>query len=252
MPHLTRSGGPRWRVGGPEFRPGLGVAGYAHPMVAPAEWAELCRPGLPLHWVVLGSGHGPGSRPDPYCRPAVAGLHGAGVSVLGELDMRFGGRPFAELVSDAHRYLDWYRVEGFYLARCPSQRGYLPEFQRTVTLLRALAGEEGRIVAGHGMNPPASYAEWADQLVTFSGSWAEYRFSQAAEWTAEYAPERFCHLVHSVPLPHLEEALRIARWQGAGTVWVTDRTDRAGLNPWETLPGYWDEIVSRFGTGVSE
>ncbi len=52
---------------------------------------------------------------------------------------------------------------------------------------------------------------------------------------------------------HLEEALRIARWQGAATIWFTDRTDRGGrVDPWETMPGYWDEIVSRIGTGVSE
>ena len=57
------------------------------------------------------------------------------------------------------------------------------------------------------------------------------------------------------PRPHLDEALRIARWQGAGTIYFTDRTPRAGARPaalWETLPGYWDEIVSRIGTGVSE
>jgi hypothetical protein len=36
----------------------------------------------------------------------------------------------------------------------------------------------------------------------------------------------------------------------------TDRTDRTGrggpTGPWETIPGHWDEIVSRVGTGVSE
>jgi hypothetical protein len=51
---------------------------------------------------------------------------------------------------------------------------------------------------------------------------------------------------------HIDEALRIARWQGAGTVYFTDRTDKGGQNPWETPPGYWDEIVSRLGPEVSE
>lgn len=52
---------------------------------------------------------------------------------------------------------------------------------------------------------------------------------------------------------HLDEALRIARWQGAGTIYFTDRTDRGGTaDPWEAMPGYWDDIVSRVGTGVSE
>ncbi|GAB2725219.1 hypothetical protein GCM10027072_18950 [Streptomyces bullii] len=56
-----------------------------------------------------------------------------------------------------------------------------------------------------------------------------------------------------MPRPHLDEALRIARWQGAATIYFTDRTDRGGrVGPWESLPGYWDDIVSRVGTGVSE
>ncbi len=89
--------------------------------------------------------------------------------------------------------------------------------------------------------------------MTFCGPWSDYRWSQVAEWTADYPPDRFCHFVHGVPRGHLEEALRIARWQGASTIYFTDRTDRGGrADPWETMPGYWDDIVSRVGTGVSE
>ena len=41
--------------------------------------------------------------------------------------------------------------------------------------------------------------------------------------------------------------------QGAATVWITDHTDSCGsTDPWEAMPGYWDEFVSRVGTGVSE
>ncbi len=89
--------------------------------------------------------------------------------------------------------------------------------------------------------------------MTFAGPWADYRWSQVAEWTADYPPDRFCHFVHGVPRGHLEEALRIARWQGAATIYFTDRTGGRGQgDPWEAMPGYWDEIVSRLETGVSE
>ncbi|MGP3927887.1 spherulation-specific family 4 protein [Streptomyces sp. 8N616] len=231
---------------------GFGVPGYAHPLVAPAEWAELTRPGTPVHWAVLNVARGPGIRPDPHCLEAVGRLANAGVRVLGHLDMRQGTRPFAELVGDAHHFLDWYKVDGFYLDRCPSEHSELQNTRRTTTTLRALLGE-AYIVLGHGVHPYPGYAEWGDQLVTFSGPWAEYRWSQVAEWTAEHAPQRFCHLVHGVPRTHLDEAMRIARWQGAGTIYFTDRTDRGGgTDPWEALPGYWDEIVSRIGPGATE
>ncbi|GGW32738.1 hypothetical protein GCM10010503_05790 [Streptomyces lucensis JCM 4490] len=249
MPHLTSTTADARSTG---VRTALGVPGYAHPLVAPAQWAELARPGTPLDWVVLDVAAGPGSRPDPHCLGAAARLRTAGVRVLGRLDLVHGARIPADLLSDAHRYRDWYRVDGFLLDRCPTERALLAEVRRTIATLRS-TGDTAHIVLGHGSHPYPGYAESADQLVTFAGSWSAYRWSQVAEWTADYPPDRFCHFVHGVPRGHLDEALRIARWQGAATVYFTDHTDGGGrLDPWETMPGYWDDIVSRIGTGVSE
>ncbi|MGW5469104.1 spherulation-specific family 4 protein [Streptomyces chartreusis] len=259
MPYLT---GIKRTTPSTDLRTGLGVPGYAHPLLAPTEWAELARPGTPLDWVVLNVADGPGARPDPHCLEAAGRLRNAGIRVLGNLDTAHldrihlgtahGARVFGEVISKAHRYLDWYRVDGFLLDRCPTDGTALPEVLRTITTLRGLR-DKAHIVLGHGTHPHPGYAECADQLVTFSGPWRDYRWSQVAEWTADYPPDRFCHFVHGVPLGHLDEALRIARWQGAATIWFTDHTDRGGrTDPWETMPGYWDEIVSRIGTGVSE
>ncbi|WP_369215483.1 spherulation-specific family 4 protein [Streptomyces flavofungini] len=249
MPHLTRA---TRGTSATDIRVGFGVPGFAHPLVAPVEWAELTRPGAPLKWVVLNVANGPGERPDPHCLEAAGRLRNAGIRVLGHLDLRYGARGFGELVSDAHRYLDWYQVDGYALDRCPAERTGLPEVRRTVTTLRALV-DGAHIVLGHGTHPYPGYAETGDQLVTFAGPWSDYRWSQVAAWTADYPPERFCHLVHGMPRGHLEEALRIARWQGASTIYFTDRVEGdGGADPWETLPGYWDEIVSRIGTGISE
>ncbi|MGY6022986.1 spherulation-specific family 4 protein [Streptomyces spinosirectus] len=249
MPYVTST---RAGNASTDVRTGFGIPGYAHPLVAPTEWGELTRPGTPLHWVVLNVADGPGARPDPHCLEAAGRLRNMGVRVLGHLGCASGARSFGEVISDAHRHIDWYQVDGFLLDRCPTDGVSLPEIRRTVTTLRALC-EDAHIVLGHGTHPHPGYLECADQLVTFSGPWSDYRWSQVAEWTAEHPPDRFCHFVHGVPLPHLEEALRIARWQGAATIYFTDRTDQGGRgDPWEGMPGYWDDIVSRIGTGVSE
>ncbi|MEE1757367.1 spherulation-specific family 4 protein [Streptomyces sp. SP18CS02] len=250
MPYLIRPGTAPAAT--EAARLGFGVPGYAHPLVAPVEWAELTRPGTPLHWAVLNVADGPGYRPDPHCLEAAGRLSNAGVRVLGHLDLAHGSRPFGELVFDARRYLDWYRVDGYLLERCPSDRAGLAAVRRTTAALRALLGEAGggHLVLGHGTHPHPGYLETADQLVTFAGPWTDYRWSQVAEWTADHPPERFAHLVHGVPRSHLREAMRIARWQGAGTIFFTDRTGQSG--PFEALPGYWDEIVSQIGPGVSE
>ncbi|MEY9486411.1 spherulation-specific family 4 protein [Streptomyces calvus] len=250
MPHLTSV---KPSTASTDLRTGLGIPGLAHPLVAPTEWNELTRPGTPLHWVVLNVADGPGDQPDPHCLEAAGRLRNTGVRVLGHLDTAFGLRTFGEVISDAHRFLDWYQVDGFLLDRCPADRASLPEIRRTVATLRTIHDDGAHVVLGHGTHPYPGYAEHGDQLVTFCGPWSDYRWSQAAEWTADHPPERFCHFVHGVPRPHLEEALRIARWQGAATIYFTDHSGHGGrTEPWEPLPGYWDDIVSRIGTGVSE
>ncbi|MEU8519180.1 spherulation-specific family 4 protein [Streptomyces sp. NBC_01216] len=249
MSHLTAATG----TGGAVREMGFGVPGYAHPLLAPVEWAELTRPGTPLHWAVLNVADGPGTRPDPHCMEASGRLRDAGVRVLGHLDLCHGSRGFGEIVAEADRFLDWYRVGGFYLDRCPADRAGLSAVRRVTATLEAMLDGEAHLVLGHGTHPYQGYADTADQLVTFSGPWTDYRWSQVAEWTADHPPRKFVHLVHGVPRNHLEEAMRIARWQGAGTIFFTDRGGRSGQNdPFHTLPGYWDEIVSRIGPGVSE
>lgn len=275
MPYLTSTGTARRGSGAEQL--GFGVPGYAHPLLAPAEWAELARPGTPLHWAVLNIDNGPGSRPDPHCLEAAGrlrnararALHGgqpldtvraAGGRLLGQLDLAHGRRPFAELLADARSFLEWYRVDGFYLDRCPADRADLPAVRRLTGTLRAfLTDADGPLVLGHDTHPYPGYAEVADQLVTFRGAWSDYRWSQVAEWTAAYPPGRFAHFVHGVPRTHLEEAMRIARWQGAGTIFFTDRggqsesgRGRGQSDPFAALPRYWDEIVSRIGPGISE
>ncbi|MFE0425979.1 spherulation-specific family 4 protein, partial [Streptomyces sp. NPDC058953] len=282
----------------------IGVPGYAHPLLAVAEWTALTRPGTPLDWVGLTVANGPGDRPDPDCLAAAGRLVNAGVRVLGRLDLAHGSRPVGELAAEAERYARWYRVGGFLLDRCPADRDGLAAVRRTTAALRVVAGTVGCVVGtGPGVrsgggrarggaphlvlgldgHPHPGYAEIADQLVTFCGSWADYRWSQVAQWTADHPPGRFAHFVHGVPRTHLEEAARIARWQGAGTVFFTDRraagpagrpagctAGRTAGRPaggdgpvgeaypdghsgaFKSLPGYWDDFVSQIGPGVSE
>ncbi|CAM5676002.1 phage tail protein [Streptomyces californicus] len=75
MPYLTAPADACRTASGEQL--GFGVPGYAHPLLAPAEWAELTRPGTPLHWAVLNIANGPGARPDPHCLEAAGRLRNA-------------------------------------------------------------------------------------------------------------------------------------------------------------------------------
>ncbi len=224
---------------------GLGVPAFAHPLVAAAEWAELARPGTPLDWVAFDVRRGPGTRPDPLYADALAHVRENGVPLLGRLDAAHGARGHGELVADAVRYRDWYPVDGFYLDLAPTSRAEAAGCARTVAALRALLPRPALVVLAPGTHPDPGYTAFADQIVTFHGPWTRYRWSETPQWTADHPPGRFVHLVHGLPGPHLETALRIARWHGAGTVCVTDRTDRGGEEAWAGLPTYWHEAVEK-------
>jgi hypothetical protein len=212
----------------------MGVPAYAHPLLAPVEWSELARPNVPLDWVVVNVWNGPGTRPDPAVRDAVTALRDAGVRLLGYLDPGFGRRPHAELLADAGRFRAWYRVDGYFLDQAASGASALGYYRALTDTLRAEGGSP--LVLSPGIHPYPGYVELADQLVTFDGPWSVYRWAQLPDWVDAYPAERFCHLVHGVPVQHLETVLRMARWQGAGTVFITDRT---GCDPWAGLPSYW-------------
>jgi hypothetical protein len=47
MPYLTSTPAG---TAGTGVRTGLCASGCAHPLLAPAEWNALSRPGTPLHW----------------------------------------------------------------------------------------------------------------------------------------------------------------------------------------------------------
>jgi hypothetical protein len=201
-----------------------------------------------VDWAAFDVSSGPGSRPDALYAEALARVRENAVPLLGRLDAVYGTRPYGELVADAARYVDWYQVDGFYVDRAPTLRAEAAECRRTTATLRALLPDgRGRVVLAPGAHPYPGYAEFADQLVVFAGPWTRYRWSEVPAWTADYPPGLFAHLVHGLPATHLDAALRIARWQGAATVYMTDRTDRDGADPWAGLAGYWSEAVRRVG-----
>ncbi len=240
----------------------LALPALPHPLLAPGEWAEPLRADAGVHWAVLDVDNGPGQRPDPDCLLAAGRIsnarrrRGPGAAlVLGRLDLAHGAANPHLVLAQARAWRDWYRVDGYYVRRCPSDAGWLPAVTSLLARVRALG--PAHVVLGHGVHPHPGYADLAAQLVTFAGPWSRYRWSRPPEWTADLPADRFCHLVHSLPATRVDEALRLARWQGAGTVLLTDRRPRepqeeGEMGVFAALPGYWDEIVSRNGRGVSE
>lgn len=204
---------------------------YVHPAADPGAWAALLEAAPRLYAVVLNVADGPGTRCDPQFRAEAARLRSAGVRLLGYTDTGYGRRPVRAAVTDIRRHRRWYDVDGVFLDQVPVQAALLPRYRRLVTAARVLGARTA--VLNPGTHPDPGYASLADVLVTFEGSWEEYRRAGMPAWTADHPPGGFCHLVYGVPEGREGEVARTAGRRGAGVHCAVPGT---GANPWQSVP----------------
>ena len=214
--------------------PRLLVPAYFHPAVRPQDWALLAERAADVRLVVLNLANGPGPRPDDACRPALARLRAAGVGVVGYVDTSYGRRPQREAIAEIGRYLDWYEVTGVLFDQVAASVERVSYFAGLARGARSIGARV--VVFNHGVHPPEAYADHADVLGTFEGSWRAYRDVAVPGWVASRPAEQFYHVVHSVPRQRLGDAYVLAARRGAGCAYVTERT---GGNPYDQLPADW-------------
>jgi hypothetical protein len=216
--------------------PRLLVPAYFHPAAAPDDWARMASHGDQVRLVVLNPASGPGTGPDPAYSGVLAALRAAGVAIAGYVDTDYGRRPRRDAAADIARYREWYAIDGVLFDRVCAG----PEDLRHYALLARRARKLGALTVAfnHGVHPHPGYARHADILGTFEGPWSVYLEQAMPQWTRSWPPERFCHVVHSVPADQLGNALLLAARRRAGSAYVTDQsTDgHGGGNPYSGLP----------------
>ncbi|MFC7219757.1 spherulation-specific family 4 protein [Streptomyces polyrhachis] len=204
---------------------------YVHPAVDPQPWRQLVRAAPGLYGVVLNVADGPGRAFDPAFAQACEPLRAAGVRVLGYADLAYGVRASGDVGRDMRRYREWYGAQGAFLDRAPSGADRLPG---TRAMIRAARAEGARtVVLNPGVHPDPDYAQAADLLVTFEGTWQTYTQTPVPAWTRRHRAERFCHLVYGVPEGLHDLVARLARQRGAG---VHCAVPGDGRNPWVSVP----------------
>jgi spherulation-specific family 4 protein len=207
------------------------VPAYFHPAIRPGDWELLVENASSVRAVVLNIASGPGSRVDQEFVPVVARLRDAGVTVAGYVDTDYGHRPAAGILAEMDRYAEWYGVAGVFFDRVSARRADLPEYAALSGAARAMGLTT--VAFNHGVHPAEEYAAHADLLGTFEGPWRMYQGASVPRWVRSWPPERFFHLVFSVPSMLLPDALALARLRHAGSAFVTDL---GGANPWQYLP----------------
>ena len=203
---------------------------YAYPGTEPGQWATVVRSAGSLAGLILNPHSGPGDAVEPEFAAAGEALRAAGVPLLGYVDTAYGRRKHRDVVADIERHRDWYQVDGVFLDQAGSGLDLLPHYRRLAVAARSL--EASRVVFNPGVHPHPGFAEAADLLITFEGSWEQYRGLRIPEWTASFPAERFGHLVHGTPPTLCAAVPELARLRHAG---VSYATPGSGDNPWGVL-----------------
>lgn len=216
----------------PAPQPLLVVPAYFHPAVSPQQWQWLAGHASRLRLVILNVASGPGPGPQDVFGTAVDLLHGAGVRVAGYVDTAYGRRDARVVLAEAARYQDWYGVRGVCFDQVTPDAGNLGYYAGVADRSRALGAEV--VLFNHGTHPAPGYAQHADLIGTFEGTWQAYQRLRIPDWTLRWPPSKFYHVVHAVPVPRIPAAWRLAVRRHAGSVYITERH---GPNPYDGLPG---------------
>ena len=203
---------------------------YAYPATDPEAWAAVAANAASVAGLVLNPSSGPGDGAEPEFLAAAVALRAAGVPLLGYVDTDYGRRSHRAVVTDLERYQDWYQVDGVFLDQVGSGAELLPHYRRLAVASRSL--DAPQVVFNPGVHPHPGYAEAADVLITFEGTWDGYRRLRVPAWTVAFPPGRFGHLVHAAPAQLCGQVPEIARQHHAGVSYATPGT---GANPWSVL-----------------
>ena len=200
---------------------------YAYPGTEPGPWAEAVANAGSLAGLILNPDSGPGAAAEPEFVAAAGRLRAAGVPLLGYVDTAYGRRHHREVVADIERHRDWYDVDGVFLDQAGSGADLLPHYRRLAVAARSL--DASRVVLNPGVHPHPGFAETADLLITFEGSWEQYQQLRPPQWTGAFPARRFGHLVHGTPADRCAAVPELARLRHAEVSYATPGT---GANPW--------------------
>jgi hypothetical protein len=214
-----------------EDRLGPVVPAYFHPAIAPSDWLTLADAAGAVRLVVLNVASGPGYQRDHAYAETVERLLDAGVPIAGYVDTDYGRRPQVDVLTEVARYRQWYQVSSVFLDRVASGIEHVRHY-RSLAANSRWAGME-LVAFNHGVHPVWDYAEYADLLGTFEGSFRAFIELDVPRWVHDFPSGRFFHLLYDSPPALVGTIARLATERNVGCVY---RTESTGANPWRGLP----------------
>jgi hypothetical protein len=158
---------------------------------------------------------------DPELLAAVVKAKAAGIFVFAKIKTNFGNRSLEDVKLEIDLCVKLYGVSGFVFDEVPAVctcKTYYSDLYAYVKVNVA-----GLVVLNIGANVPECFALFADILVVFDSSYADYLKFVALPWYAKHPASLFWHNIHSCPKLLVKAALSLAIKLNAGFCYVTDK-----------------------------
>ena len=224
----------------------LFVPAYFYPAGEGAkEWDKLLAAGERVPIVaIVNPASGPGRRVDPnYTAILKRAAKVKQLTLIGYVTTSYAKRPAADVQADVDLWLKLYPgIEGIFFdeqasaAHHVDYQAELYRFVRETRKLQLVITNPGTTCdEGFVANPAA------DVVCLFEGP-RPFDSAPLPDWRKEYSADRAAVLSYQVEsVEVMQRLVAFAAGKHLGYCYVTDA---AGTNPWDRLPGYWDEQVS--------
>ena len=235
----------------------LAIPAYIYPSgTGLTDWQDVAAGGSNVGFAIANVANGPSGAVDANWTTALGDAHAAGVKVLGYVDTgyfgtadgrltRLGGAGIGDWLDQAESDVNqWYKLYGsdiggiFFddaLNTCGTGNEYANLYAELSQYVKATHPGAFTVI-NPGIDVPSCYANSADVILRFEGSYSSYQSFTPSSWESGYDPRKFMDIVYSTPSASLSTAVSLSKTDGAGYVFFTD----AGLpNPYDVLPSYW-------------
>lgn len=252
----------------------VGVPAYFNPDASPGStyWTQLDQSAPNGGVAIANPNSGPGTAFDQGYANAIQAATSAGIKVIGYVDTGYFGTTgrttrggsttsaawTTQVEGDIANWYSWYGSYGlggifFDDAQnvCGTNNAYVNLYIAVNTYTKQ--NHSGALTADNpGAVADQCYAQAADILVMFEGTYASYSTWTAPAWELNANnPSAFWNLVYDTPTQaDMESAIARSKQNDVGYIYVT--SDNLP-NPWDTLPAsaYWNDEVSQAGAGSS-
>ncbi len=189
--------------------------------------AEPSAPRIVL--AVMNPASGPGAVADTGYLRVLEDARALGIRVFGYVATGYGTR--FTVLDDIAAYQRFYGITDIFFDESPIECLWLQSVY--APWLAAVHANGGQAVVNPGRPPERCWADAADIVVTFEGSFWAYATHLPPPWMAAFEPSKFWNIVYAVPTESLATVSQLPAGRGSGLLYATDDVLP---NPYDNLP----------------